>query len=24
MGSDVSLRRDFIWENSDRTTALDI
>jgi DNA gyrase subunit B len=24
MGSDVSLRRDFIWENSDRTTTLDI
>ncbi|UCF10094.1 MAG: DNA topoisomerase (ATP-hydrolyzing) subunit B [Candidatus Bipolaricaulota bacterium] len=24
MGSDVSLRRDFIWENSDRTTSLDI
>jgi len=24
MGSDVSSRRDFIWENSDRITALDI
>ena len=24
MGSDVSARRDFIWENSDRITALDI
>ncbi len=24
MGSDVALRRDFIWENSDKITALDI
>ena len=24
MGSDVGLRRDFIWENSDKITALDI
>jgi DNA gyrase subunit B len=24
MGNDVALRRDFIWENSDKITALDI
>jgi len=24
MGSDVALRRDFIWENSDKVTALDV
>ncbi len=24
MGNDVSLRRDFIWENSDKITTLDI
>jgi len=24
MGNDVALRRDFIWENSDKITTLDI
>jgi DNA gyrase subunit B len=24
MGTDVALRRDFIWENSDKITTLDI